>query len=139
MITDIYTKVTPLNKTIADASKHILTRLLKRQATIAMCDYNQRSSPTLGDRLNSLPFTIDSSDDGVVSQINYPSTIRFLDLKKTITGKKKKYYTPIYNKPLWGHIYGQGYSLSRVVNQALNQQHTNYYTAMKNVLTKIDL
>ena len=71
--------------------------------------------------------------------INYPGTIRFLDLKKANNGKKKRYYTPIYNRPLFGHIYGSGYSLSNVINSALNQEYKNYFNNLQNVMQTIDL
>ena len=36
----------------------------------------------------------------------YPSPIhiRFLDLKKTRSGKKKRNYTPIYNRYVYGYL-----------------------------------
>ena len=38
--------------------------------------------------------------------IQYPLYIRFLDMKKGTGGKKKKIYEPIYNKYVYGYLYG---------------------------------
>ena len=38
--------------------------------------------------------------------IRYPLHIRFLDMKKGRGGKKKKYHEPIYNKYVYGYLYG---------------------------------
>lgn len=38
--------------------------------------------------------------------IQYPMYIRFLDMKKGTGGKKKKNYEPIYNKYVYGYLYG---------------------------------
>lgn len=139
MITDLYTRTTPLNESVADSARDILAKLLKRQSAIARMDYNQRHSPHLADVLAGMEAQVDRTDDEVQILLNYPATIRFLDLKKTRYGKKKRYYTPIYNRPLFGHLYGRGYSLSNMVNMALQQQYRNYFTNLQNVMKTIDL
>lgn len=82
---------------------------------------------------------INNDSDQVHILLNYPATIRFLDLKKTKSGQKKRRYTPIYNRPLFGHLYGRGYSLSNMVNIALQQQYQNYFTNLKNVMQTLEL
>lgn len=116
-----------------------MAKLLKRQSAIARMDYNQRHSPHLADVLTGMEAQVDRTDNEVQILLNYPATIRFLDLKKTRYGKKKRYYTPIYNRPLFGHLYGRGYSLSNMVNVALQQQYRNYFTNLQNVMKTIDL
>lgn len=139
MITDLYTRTTPLNESVADSARDIMAKLLKRQSAIARMDYNQRHSPHLADVLTGMEAQVDRTDNEVQILLNYPATIRFLDLKKTRYGKKKRYYTPIYNRPLFGHLYGRGYSLSNMVNVALQQQYRNYFTNLQNVMKTIDL
>ena len=41
------------------------------------------------------------------------SQIRFMDLKKTAFGKRKKIYHPIYNKPVYGYLFGYAYDRMR--------------------------
>lgn len=139
MLTDLYTRTTPLNESVADSARDIMAKLLNRQAAIARIDYNQRTSPHLADVLDGMEAHVDRTEDEVQVLLNYPITIRFLDLKKTKYGKKKRYYTPIYNRPLFGHLYGRGYSLSNMVNVALQQQYRNYFTNLQNVMKTIDL
>ena len=102
-------------------------------------DYNQRHAPHLTDILSGIQPQVDRTDDEVQIQLNYPATIRFLDLRKTKYGKKKRVYSPIYNRPLFGHLYGRGYSLSNMVNLALQQQYRNYFANLQNVMKTIDL
>lgn len=139
MTTKIYTRPTPLNHTIAEAGRDILTKLLIRQTAIARMDYRQRSAPHLSDSLTPSILSIRSGENAVEIELNYPATIRFLDLKKAASGRKKRYYTPIYNRPLFGHLYGKGYSLSNVINAALQRDYLNYSENLKNALNAIDL
>lgn len=63
--------------------------------------------------------------------IQYPLYIRFLDMKKGRGGKKKKTYEPIYNKYVYGYLYGGiyrrlkaalGYNVRRYVVSQLNSK-----------------
>lgn len=125
--------------------------LVKRQTAIARIDYEPHlkpltkrnaqsySGPHLMDRLAGMQPKIDYTDNELRIELNYPATIRFLDLKKTKSGNKKRRYTAIYNRPLFGHLYGRGYSLSNMVNLALQQQYRNYLDNLQNVMKTIDL
>lgn len=151
MLTNLYTRSTPLSVVVADSAKEIMALLLNRQAAIARIDYEphlkpltkrktqSHSGPHLMDRLSSMQPKIDRTDDEVQIQLSYPATIRFLDLKKTKSGNKKRRYTAIYNRPLFGHLYGRGYSLSNAVNLALQQEYRNYFANLQNVMKTIDL
>ena len=90
-------------------------RLLPNQYGIA--DTYLRRSGDLADKLSSPIYTVVANDDGANLTINYPAKIRFLDLKKTRRGRLKKVYYPIYNRPVYGYIYG--YALARL-RAALN-------------------
>lgn len=75
-------------------------KLLATQKMIATVYYVNRTGElvsSLGQKptVNNLKLTI-----------QYPLHIRFLDLKKGRGGKKKKNYEPIYNKYVYGYLYG---------------------------------
>lgn len=139
MLTTLYTRSTPLNVIVASAAKEIFSLLLQRQSAIAEMDYNHHRAPYLHDVLQPSLAEITPNDDGVQVVINYPMTIRFLDLKKAKSGKKKRYYSPIYNRSLFGHVYGRGYSLSNVINSALYTEYQNYSQNIKNVMESTTL
>ncbi len=138
MITELYTKSIPLNQKISQEASDLIGKLLERQAFIAETQYLRRTGD-LAATLRSKPYTISSTSDQLNILINYPATIRFLDLKRTATGKKKRYYTAIYNRPLFGHIYGKGYSLSNIINVALHSEIRNFFNNLKNVTQRIEL
>jgi hypothetical protein len=90
-------------------------RLLKQQSDIA--DIYLKRTGWLSEKLASGIYTVLSNDDGAQLIINYPKFIRFLDMKKSRSGRMKRVYHPIYNRPLYGFVYG--YALARL-RAALN-------------------
>lgn len=90
-------------------------RLLNQQSGIA--DTYLRRTGSLAEKLASPIYNVVANEDGANLTINYPAKIRFLDLKKTRRGRLKKVYYPIYNRPVYGYIYG--YALARL-RAALN-------------------
>jgi hypothetical protein len=82
--------------------------IFKEQADIAKTYYNKRSGELISN-LTGRNFDVMKSSWNVKMIMNYISKVRFLDLKKTATGKKKKNYHPIYNRPLYGYIYNFTY------------------------------
>lgn len=103
------------NQSFANFAAEVLTdtgnRLLEQQAGIASTYLNKTGY--LSGRLSAKPFKVTESGDGATMIIEYPDYIRYLDLKKAPSGKKKKVYYPIYNKPLYGFIYGYAYKRLR--------------------------
>lgn len=83
-------------------------KLLREQSGILSTYYNRRTGD-LARHLQSRPFNVHRSGSGVSLVIDYYAQIRFMDLKKTVRGKKKKVYYPIYNKPLYGFMFGYAY------------------------------
>lgn len=91
---------------ITNQYKHELNSLLKNQATallahqkaIADSFYNKRTG-SLAQALSGAP----EVEDMKVS-IPYPKHIRFLDMKKTKLGKRKKRYAAIYNRYAYGYL-----------------------------------
>lgn len=86
--------------------------LLKEQLETSRTYLNTRTGG-LQSHLSSSPYTVSSSEGSVHLQFMYQLKVRFLDLKKTAKGKKKKVYTPIYNRLVWGFVYGRIYKQLR--------------------------
>lgn len=138
MITNTFRKPKSLGKEIVKASGLIVERLLAEQARIANQDYNRRTGGLVS-TLESKPYTVSETPSAVNLVINYPATIRFLDLKKTAKGKKKRYYSPIYNRPLFGHLYGSGYSLTNLISLAIHGQMDDFIEDMRQAFKTLDL
>lgn len=71
------------------------------------------------------PFIVTSSGTGVRLIMQFPVGLRYMDMKKDYrTGKNKANYVPVYNKIVWGFIYGYLYKqliygYSRQFNDAI--------------------
>lgn len=119
-------------------ANRIIGKLLTRQTAIVSQDYIQRTGDLVA-ALSSNPFKVRTTDDTLEIIIKYPATIRFLDLRKTALGKKKSYYTAIYNRPLFGHIYGSGYSLTNMINLTARGQIEEFLEGLKQTQKSIEL
>lgn len=107
--------------------------ITKEQAAIAKTYYNRRTG-ALVSNLSGRNFSVMKTAVGAKLLINYLTRIRYLDLKKTSTGKKKKVHHPIYNKPIYGYIYGYVYSQLRY---GLNTNvRDNFITPLKATFKK---
>lgn len=73
--------------------------LLAEQQRIASQTYRQRTG-TLMESLSKAP----AASTGMEVTLEYPLHIRFLDMKKGRSGKKKQTYAPIYNKYVYGFL-----------------------------------
>lgn len=91
----------------ADEFKHEVGRYLESQTeklfvrqreAAADAPYYRRTG-RLRDALWNLP-----TAQGTKITINYPLHIRFLDMKKSRKGKKRRRYAPIYNKYVYGYL-----------------------------------
>lgn len=87
-------------------------RVLEKQRSVASTHYARRTGQ-LTSHLQSRPFHVNKSPAGARLIFDYLKKIRFIDMSKTASGKKKKNYHPIYNRILWGFIYGYAYSQLR--------------------------
>lgn len=96
--------------------------IIRRQADAASL-YN-RHSGTLQDSLHGTPYTIRDAGDTQSLIFSYPKHIRALDRQRTVWGKKKTDYHPIYNKPLYGEIYRYTIPMVRGVIRRMLRQHT---------------
>ena len=88
-------------------------KLLHEQRGILETYYNRRTG-TLARHLQSRIFNVKRSERGVSLIIDYLAQIRFMDLRKTASGKRKKIYHPIYNQPLYGYLFGYAYHRLRL-------------------------
>lgn len=66
--------------------------------------YNHRTGDT-GRSLSTMAVRVSKTGGGAILHFDYLMDLRFLDMKETKHGKKK-IYGPVYNKPLWGYVYG---------------------------------
>lgn len=139
MVTANYIRSKPINQIISEEIDQVIPTLLRRQATIADRYYLKRNDPHLADVLRGDIYEVQSTSYQVQLLIAYPRTIRYLDLKKTGSGKQKRHYTPIYNRPLYGHLYGRGYSLSNIVNISIQKEFDSYLKNLSRELIKIEL
>lgn len=73
-------------------------KLLNRQVNIFDATYENRSG-----RMSSALHAAPSVGEAEVT-VSYPKHIRFLDMKKTRSGKRKKRYAAIYNKYVYGYL-----------------------------------
>lgn len=79
-------------------------KILDEQANRVETYYNERTGH-IASSLREHAFTVKKMAGGAVLQFDYLIDLRFLDAKTTKYGKKK-IYGPVYNKPLWGYVYG---------------------------------
>jgi len=99
-------------------------KLLQEQSGILETYFNRRTG-TLARHLASRPFHVNKTAAGVSLTISYMAQIRFMDLKKAASGRKKKIYHPIYNKPVYGYLFGYAYDRLRFgLTQYLRQETT---------------
>ena len=94
MLTDNY--IHTLNGLLMEQGE----QLLATQQMVATVYYVNRTG-TLLSSLGQKPTV-----NNLKMTIQYPMYIRFLDMKKGTGGKKKKNYEPIYNKYVYGYLYG---------------------------------
>lgn len=96
-------------------------QLLEKQSAVFHAVYSDRSG-TLSRALGSAAGQAGSMVGGTMSDgsfqvsVPYPKHIRFLDMKKGSTGRRKNRYAPIYNKYVYGYLKSAVYrKLLRVV------------------------
>lgn len=118
MLTEDY--IHTLNGLLMEQGEH----LLAAQKMVATVYYVNRTGSLVG-FLGRRPTV-----DNLRLTIEYPMYIRFLDMKKNSAGRKKRYYEPIYNKYVYGYLYGGIYNrlkaaLGGYVNRYIIRQLNN--------------
>lgn len=76
--------------------------LLEHQEVVAAMSYNSRSGELLRSTQQS---PTASSSAGASLTLSYPLHIRFLDMKRGRSGRRKKVYEPVYNRFIWGFLF----------------------------------
>lgn len=124
MISAKYNKALINREFITELANETASDIYEVQTNIAKSHAN---SGKLYRYLQQKPFTLSNSGFGMRLAMSYPVRIRYMDMKKDPkTGKKKKNYQPIYNKIVWGFIYGYLYKqLMYGVSQQMNQAIIN--------------
>lgn len=89
---------------VAQVLQKAAPMILAEQASRVYAYYNERTGH-IGQSLQAQSYQVLKSGSGAVMDLDYLLDLRFLDMKTTARGKKK-IYGPVYNKPLWGYVYG---------------------------------
>lgn len=119
-----YNKDLAFNKYATDVMEEGAKILLKEQKETLQTYYN-RQSGGLERNLGGSNYFVTEMGGGPMLVINYMLKLRFLDMKKTAKGKNKKLYEPIYNKLVWGFVFGRIYKQLRY---GFTQEVRNRYT-----------
>jgi hypothetical protein len=121
-----YSKALIQRQFIVDMATETATDIYQMQLPIA----KNRGWQNIARQLSGTPFQVLTNGRGVVLVMPYLMQMRFMDMRKDAHGKTKKYYTPIYNKIVWGMIYGYLYKrliygISKDMNQAITERFVN--------------
>lgn len=121
-----YTKTLIDRQFIANEAEQTANDIIDIQLPIA----KNKGWTRIVKNLSSRPFTVVQSGRGVVLTFNYLTLMRFMDMRKDRYGNEKPDYTPIYNKHVFGLIYGYLYKrlvagIGKDLNEAIVQQLTN--------------
>ncbi len=87
---------------------HTLNGLLMEQGEQLLATQKMIATVYYANRTGYLVSTLGQAPtvSNLKMTLQYPMYIRFLDMKKGKGGKKKKNYEPIYNKYVYGYLYG---------------------------------
>ncbi|WP_289054160.1 hypothetical protein [Carboxylicivirga marina] len=111
MLSQIHKKGLLINE-VVDTLTVTGESVLKEQQGIARTYYNRRSGALLRG-LKSSALRVINRNVNPTLVIDYPKHIRFLDMQLTGKGVPKENHHPIYNKPLYGFIFGYAYKRLR--------------------------
>ena len=111
MIAEKYQRQTVYAEFTARTLRTAASMILREQAKTIAAYLNYRT----GHISNSLydAFLVTKSAYGANLHFNYLIDLRFLDIKTTAAGRKKKVYAAVYNRPLWGYVYGYTFGTLR--------------------------
>lgn len=112
MISQQYVKKPFFNDRLVEILYGSAQGILKQQNYLARTFLVRRTGQLLSNT-SGHNFSVISSSQRVNLVIDYISTIRFLDLKRSATGKVKRNYVQIYSKVLYGFLYSKTYPALR--------------------------
>ena len=90
---------------VAQTLQHAAPMIMSEQAARVSVYFNERTGH-IYESLESHTFKVLRMGSGATLSLGFLLDLRFLDMKTTAAGRKKKVYGPVYNKPLWGYVYG---------------------------------
>ncbi|MGV8094515.1 MAG: hypothetical protein AB2L24_21890 [Mangrovibacterium sp.] len=105
MIADKYIKGMLYQEFTAQVLQKAAPMIMSEQASRVYTYYNERTGH-IYDSLQQQAFNVLQMQGGAVLDFGYLIDLRFLDMKTTASGRMKSSYGPVYNKPLWGYVYG---------------------------------
>jgi hypothetical protein len=106
MISDKYIKGMLYQEFRAQVLQKAAPMIMREQAERVYAYYN-RQTGHIYDSLQAQTFNVLRMQGGAVLNFGYLIDLRFLDMKTTTaSGHIKSSYGPVYNKPLWGYVYG---------------------------------
>ena len=108
MMTEQYTKTLFNTRLAAEILNEAGSRMFKAQYREAVT-YLVTRSGRIERSVSSPPPHPSVSSNSVSAVFSYPKHIRFLDLKRGSSKRKKKNYRPIYNKYVYGYMMGYAY------------------------------
>ena len=121
MITDKYIKGMLYQEFAAKVLEQTAPMILDEQRRRVYTYYNYRTGH-IGESLGNQAFHVIRRQGGATLELDYLIDLRFLDMKTTKYGKKK-IYGPVYNKPLWGYVYGYVFGTLRYgLTQKIQQE-----------------
>ena len=111
MITESYIHGMACQEFVSRVLQNVAPRITSEQSKRVYTYYNKRTGH-IGRQLNSQNFSVVKSGGINELRMNYLIDLRFLDMKTTKYGRKK-IYGPVYNRPLWGYVYGYTFGTLR--------------------------
>jgi len=105
MISDKFIRGQLYSEFTAQVLRNAAPKIMSEQADRVEAYYT-RQTGNIVDQLQSQAFRVQRMGDGAVLEFDYLIDLRFLDMKTTALGHKKQVYGPVYNRPLWGYVYG---------------------------------
>jgi len=112
MITSKYSRPETFSSQVRDILYDAGEALTRRQGKIAKTYYRRRSGE-LQKNLDSRPVMVSSTAVSARLVVNYLVRIKYLDLRKSVRGRKKKVYAQIYNRWVYGYMLGYAYGRLR--------------------------
>lgn len=97
----------------ADDYKHQLNSFLTTKATDLLAHQSRILNKSYRNKTGTLARALAGQPEVTDMKVSipYPKHIRFLDLKKTRLGKRKKRYAAIYNRYVYGYLKSSVYKL----------------------------
>ena len=100
-----YTRDMLYSEYTADVLRNTAPEILKEQRSRVKTYLNRRTG-AIENSLTAQIAHVQKNAGGATLTFDYLVYLRFLDMKRSKSGKKKRVYGPVYNRPLWGFVYG---------------------------------